>query len=65
MAKLLLVLAQLVLVVAVYFFAYRNGYKTAQAEAASIVQEVSGPVNDLLDRLHQTVDESIETKHKT
>lgn len=65
MATLLLALAQLILVAAVYFFAYKNGYKTAQAKAALIVQEVSGPVNDLLDTLNQTVDESIEAKHRT
>lgn len=65
MVTVLLALAQLILVAAVYFFAYKNGYKTAQAKAALIVQEVSGPVNDLLDKLNQTVDESIEAKRRT
>jgi hypothetical protein len=59
METVLLSIAQLVLVAAVYFFAYKNGYKTAQAKAASIVQEVSDPVNNLLDRLNKTVAELI------
>jgi hypothetical protein len=61
---LLLVLAQSVLVVAVYFVAYKNGYKAAQNRAASTVQEFSEPVNELLDTLRRTLDESLESQNQ-
>ncbi|UCD87381.1 MAG: hypothetical protein JSV01_06395 [Desulfobacterales bacterium] len=62
MDRLLLVLAQLVLVGVVYVVAYKNGYKAAQNWAASTVQEFSEPVNELLDALRRTVDESLESQ---
>lgn len=42
---------QLVFVTIVYCVAYRTGYKTAHDKAVTIVQECSGPMHELLDRL--------------
>lgn len=64
MGTLLLALAQLVLVAVVYIVAYKNGYKEAHTRAASTVQEFSKPVNELLDRLTLTVDQSLESENQ-
>lgn len=55
----LVVFGELIFVGVVYYFAYKNGYKTGQAKVASTVQQFSGSVNDLLDRLTQAVDQSL------
>jgi archaellum component FlaF (FlaF/FlaG flagellin family) len=64
MDTLIWVIAQLVLVAIVYVVAYKNGYKAAQIWAASTVQEFSEPVNELLDALSRTVDESLESQNE-
>jgi hypothetical protein len=61
---LLFVLAQSALVVAVYYVAYKNGYKAGQIRAATTVQEFSEPVNELLDALRRTLDESLESQNQ-
>jgi len=55
-----IVVGQLIFVTLVYCVAYRIGYKSAHDKAITIVQQCSGPVNELLDRLHATEDEVVE-----
>jgi hypothetical protein len=55
---------QLIFVTVVYCVAYRIGYKSAHDKAINIVQQCSGPVNELLDRLHATEDEVVEEEGK-
>lgn len=64
MGTLLWTVGQLVLVAVVYIFAYKNGYKAAYARAASTVQEFSEPVNELLYKLRQTVDQSLKSQNE-
>ncbi len=64
MKSFLLILAQLGLVTAVYAFAYRAGYRSAQSKALAVVKKFSEPVTCLLDSLCETVDESMPNKEK-
>lgn len=50
-----LAVTMLPLVTAVYFVAYRSGYKSAQAKAAAAVKDVAAPVSELLERLQQAM----------
>ena len=57
------VLALLILVTVIYVFAYRMGYKDAQAKALFAVREVAEPVSCLLDQLNETLDEAADNKN--
>jgi hypothetical protein len=56
MESFLLIIVLLTLVTIVYVSAYKIGYKAAQAKAASVMQEFSEPVTELMDKLHQSVE---------
>ena len=64
MEALVVVIGQLIFITIVYCVAYRTGYKSAHDKAVTIVQECSGPVNELLDRLHSTEDEVTDGEEK-
>jgi hypothetical protein len=53
-------LAQLMFVALVYVMAYKSGYNAAHDKAVSTIREFSGPVNELLDRLNETLYEAPE-----
>jgi uncharacterized protein YpmS len=60
MKSLLFVLLQLSLVILVYAFAYRAGYRSAQSKAMSVVRKFADPVTCLLDQLNESIDEAAE-----
>ena len=52
--------AQLIFITIVYCVAYRTGYKAAHDKAVTIVQECSGPMHELLDRLTYSAEQAID-----
>lgn len=64
MKSYLLILAQLSLVTLVYVFAFRAGYRSAQAKAASVVKKFADPVNCLLDSLCDQVEDIVDDDGK-
>jgi len=64
MDTLLLSMVQLIIVALVYVFAYRSGFKAAQAKASLIVREMASPMTRLIDNLDRTVDEAIKRGEK-
>jgi hypothetical protein len=56
----LIALGQLMFVALVYAMAYKSGYNAAHDKAVSTIREFSGPVNDLLDKLNETLYEAPE-----
>jgi hypothetical protein len=64
MKSFFFVLAQLSLVTAVYAFAYRAGYRSAQSRAISVVKKFADPVTCLLDSLSESLDEAGEDEDK-
>jgi uncharacterized protein YpmS len=64
MKSFFFILAQLTLVTLVYAFAYRAGYRSAQAKAIAVVKEFADPVTCLLDSLNDAIDESVEEQNK-
>jgi hypothetical protein len=50
-----LALVQLAFVAVVYSAAYKSGYNEAHDRAVSTIREFSGPVNDLLHTLNETL----------
>jgi len=58
------ILAQLTLVTAVFFFAYRAGYKSAQSKAISVVKKFADPATCLLDSLSDVIDEAAEEQNE-
>lgn len=55
METFFLALVQLAFVAVVYFAAYKSGYNEAHDRAVSTIREFSGPVNDLLHTLNETL----------
>ena len=64
MDTLLLSMVQLIIVALVYVFAYRSGFKAAQAKASHIVRELAFPMERLIESLDRSVDEAIEREKK-
>ena len=62
MGTILLAIGQLALVAIVYYFAYRKGYEASMEKAMALIKEVSGPVNDLFDKLDQSIDKAAGKK---
>ena len=58
MKSFFFVLAQLTLVTAVYFFAYRAGYREAKSKAMSVIRKFADPVTTLLDQLNESIEEA-------
>jgi hypothetical protein len=54
----ILAVLQLIFVAVVYSAAYKNGYTEAHEKAVSTIREFSGPVNDLLYTLNETLYET-------
>ena len=52
--------AQLIFITIVYCVAYRTGYKAAHDKAVTIVQECSGPMHELLDKLTCSADQTTD-----
>ncbi len=55
METFFLALVQLAFVAVVYSAAYKSGYNEAHDRAVSTIREFSGPVNDLLYTLNETL----------
>ena len=64
MKSFLFVLSQLSLVTIVYAFAYRAGYRNAQAKAISVVKKFADPVTCLLDQLNESIEEAQEDEQE-
>ena len=64
MKSIFFIMGQLGLVTAVFFFAYRAGYKSAQSKAISVVKKFADPVTCLLDNLNDALDETAEAQKK-
>ena len=64
MKSFFFILSQLTLVTAVYFFAYRAGYRNAQSKAISVVKKFADPVTCLLDNLSDGIDEAAEEQNE-
>jgi hypothetical protein len=64
METALLATVQLIIVALVYVFAYRSGFKTAQAKASDIVRELASPMERLIENLDRAVDAAIEREEK-
>ena len=55
METFFIAVAQLIFVAVVYSAAYKSGYNAAHDKAVSTIREFSGPVNDLLHTLNETL----------
>ncbi len=55
---------QLMIVSLVYVFAYRSGFKAAQAKTSLIVRELASPMERVIENLDRSVDEAIEREKK-
>jgi hypothetical protein len=64
MKSFLFIVSQLTLVTIVYAFAYRAGYRSAQAKAISVVKKFADPVTCLLDSLNDSIDKAAEDSHE-
>jgi hypothetical protein len=64
MKSFLFIVSQLTLVTIVYAFAYRAGYRNAQAKAISVVKKFADPVTCLLDSLNASIEEAAEDPHE-
>ena len=62
MKSVFFILMQLGLVTAVFFFAYRAGYRSAQSKAIAVVKKFADPVTCLLDNLNDAIDETAEAQ---
>ena len=60
MHSFFLILALLCLVAAVYTFAYRTGYRSAQCKALLSIKEVAEPVSCLIEELNSTIDKALD-----
>lgn len=64
MGSFFFILAQLTLVTAVFLFAYRAGYKSAQSKAISVVKKFADPATCLLDTLSDVIDEAANEQNE-
>ena len=62
METFFLALMQLAFVGVVYSAAYKSGYNEAHDKAVSTIREFSGPVNDLVHTVNETLYQTGETE---
>ena len=55
METFLVAISQLIFVTVVYALAYKTGYRAAHDKAVTTIRKSSGHVNDLLDRMNETM----------